>query len=396
MNTQIVNQQTAAPATITPLHYDNFIAFIDRPGRTAQTYITNLRQWAAWTAYRGIQAPQRADIIAYRDYLQTEHEAVKMDPCSPTGWTYRTDRAGNRIKITCSPNTAAQYLRTVCLFFKWTAAAGIYPNIAENIHAPKIRHDTHKKEALTPAAVVAVEDSIKATAADLETAAAGHEKDRAGRIERATLQGKRLYAMYLLTVTAGLRCIELSRANIRDLETAAGITYLYIQGKGHTEADQKKALAPEAAAAIRDYLGCRPDGGTGSAPLFAATGNRNKGGRIAATTISKMLKGALQGAGYDSHRLTAHSLRHTAGTAVQNMTGDLYATQKYMRHSNPATTEIYLHCDDQKKEAQTAAALYGYYHGRKPAPAAGDLSAILSGLTPAQRLQLASMAAAIA
>ena len=391
-----IQQQTAAPATITARHYDNFISFIDRPGRTAQTYLTNLRQWAAWTAYSGIDTPTRADIIAYRDFLTGEHDALVWAPYSPQGWSYRTDRAGRPLRVTCTPNTVAQYLRTVCMFFRWTAAAGIYPNIADNIHAPKIRHDTHKKEALTPAAVVAIEDSIKSTAADLEAAAATHNKDRAGRVERATLQGKRLFAMYLLTVTAGLRCIELSRANVRDLETAAGVTYLFIQGKGHTEADQKKALAPEAAAAIRDYLNSRPDGGTGSAPLFAATGNRNGGGRIAPTTISRMLKKALQGAGYDSHRLTAHSLRHTAGTAVQNMTGDLYATQKYMRHSNPATTEIYLHCEDAQREAQTAAALYGYYHGRKTDPAAVDLSAILSGLTPAQRAQLASMAAATA
>ena len=70
----------------------------------------------------------------------------------------------------------------------------------------------------------------------------------------------------------------------------------------------------------------------------------------------------MQEAGYNSERLTAHSLRHTAGTAVQEMTGDIYATQKYMRHSNPATTEIYLHTNTEMQEAGIASNLYAYYH----------------------------------
>ena len=58
-------------------------------------------------------------------------------------------------------------------------------------------------------------------------------------MKRSTEQGKRLYAMYLLAVNAGLRTIEISRANIKDLETKGGKTWLYIWGKGHSEADQK-------------------------------------------------------------------------------------------------------------------------------------------------------------
>ena len=72
--------------------------------------------------------------------------------------------------------------------------------------------------------------------------------------KRETEQGKRLFAMYLLTVTAGLRTIEISRANVKDLETKNGQTWLYIHGKGHTEADTKKAIAPEVAAALQEYL----------------------------------------------------------------------------------------------------------------------------------------------
>ena len=142
--------------------FNEFIRFIDRGEKTTRTYITNLRQFAAWLKYASIARPQREDIVTYRDYLSTEHDAIQLDAAE--GWTFRRDRNGNRIRVTCKPNTVAQYLRSVGQFFRWTAAAGLYPNIAENVHAPKIRHDTHKKDALTAADVLTIEKSIQSKA----------------------------------------------------------------------------------------------------------------------------------------------------------------------------------------------------------------------------------------
>lgn len=377
-----------------PSFFDDFIRFIDRPGRTEKTYITNLRQFAAWLAYRAITRPARQDVIEYRDYLGKEHDAIKLDPDSAEGWSYRRDGRGQRYTVACTPNTVAQYLRSVCAFFRWTAASGLYPNIADNIHAPKIRHDVHKKDALTAADVLTIEKDIAAKAEAKTAEAAGAAKDTAGRVQRSTEQGKRLTAIYGLAVTAGLRTVELSRANVRDLEYKDGQAYLWIHGKGHTEADQKKPLAREVYAAIRDYLDTRQDRPTGKSPLFVATGNRSGGKRLAETTISTMLKRAMQGAGFDSDRLTAHSLRHTAGTNVMELTGDLYQTQAYMRHANPGTTEIYLHNDTARQEAETAQRLYDFYHGRQ-AEAQG-LESILQALTPAQLAQLTGIASAMA
>ena len=386
----------AIPAgDLQPNYFDDFIQFIDRGEKTTKTYITNLRQFAAWLAYMSIARPQRDDIILYRQYLQTEHDAIQYAPGS--GWKYRTDKGGKRYTTTCSPNTAAQYLRSVCQFFRWTAAAGLYPNIAENIHAPKIRHDVHRKEALTAADVLKIEKSIERGAACRKEAAADAAKDTAGRIERATLQGKRLFAIYTLAVNAGLRTIEISRANVKDLQTKDGKAVLYVWGKGHTEPDAKKPLAPEVYAAIREYLDARTDNPTGNSPLFVATGNRSGGQRIAETTISRMLKRAMVEAGYNSARITAHSLRHTAGTAVQEITGDLYATQKYMRHSNPATTEIYLHNDTEKQETATAQQLYDLYHNKEnTSDSRAKIEKILQTMTPAKLEQLAGIAAAMA
>ena len=378
---------------LTPSLFDNFIKWIDRGEKTTRTYIVNLRQFIAWLRYSAITKPERQDIISYRQYLCTEHEAIQLDGLS---WKYRTDKSGNPVKVICKPNTIKQYLQSVRQFFKWTAAEGLYPNIAENIHAPKVKHDTHRKEALTAAEVQTIENSITCKTAESLNEAEQAQKDTEGRMQRAVEKGKRLYAMYLLTVTAGLRTIEISRANIKDLEEKGGCTYLYIWGKGHTEADTKKALAPEVAAAIKDYLQSRTDHPTRASPLFVATGNRSKGKRIAATTISTMLKGAMKEAGFNSERLTAHSLRHTAGTNAMQLTGDLYATQQYMRHSNPATTEIYLHIDTEQKEAEIAQRLYNHYHGIDNAAGSQEqLQETIQKMSKEQLEQLAAIAKAI-
>ena len=393
---EIYNSRNLAPAQdFNPGLFNDFKAWIDRSEKTARSYTTNFRQFIAWLKYAAIRNPQRQDIISYRQWLTAEHEAIKLDPDSVNGWKYRTDSAGNRLRITCKPNTIAQYLRSVCQFFRWTAANNLYPDIAANIHAPKLRHDRHSKEALTAPEVLAIEKSIAQRAQERTQAAQNAQKDTAGRIQRSTEQGKRIYAMYLLAVNAGLRTVEISRANIKDLETKGGQTWLYIWGKGHTEPDQRKPLAPEVAAAVKEYLKSRTDKPTGNSPLFVSTGNRSGGKRIAPTTISTMLKRAMQEAGFDSERITAHSLRHTAGTNVQEVTGDIYKTQKYMRHSNPATTEIYLHTETEQAEAGIAQQLYNLYHGTG-ADNRAKLEQLINRMTPQQLEQLTGIAAAMA
>ena len=393
---EIYNSRNLTPAQdFNPGLFDDFIAWIDRSEKTTRSYTTNFRQFIAWLKYTAIRNPQRQDIISYRQWLTAEHEAIKLDPDSITGWKYRTDAHGNPLKINCKPNTIAQYLRSVCQFFRWTAANNLYPDIAANIHAPKLRHDRHSKEALTAPEVLAIEKSIAQRAQERTQAAQDAQKDTAGRMQRSTEQGKRIYAMYLLAVNAGLRTIELNRANVKDLVTKGGQTWLYIWGKGRTEADQKKPIAPEVAAAVKEYLKSRTDKPTGNGPLFVSTGNRSGGKRIAPTTISTMLKRAMQEAGFDSERITAHSLRHTAGTNVQEITGNLYATQLYMRHSNPATTEIYLHTETEQAEAGIAQQLYNLYHGTG-ADNRAKLEQLINRMTPQQLEQLTGIAAAMA
>ncbi len=362
--------------------FSSFVSYLDRCEQTAKCYTSNLHHFAAWMNYNGITEPLRKDILSYRDWLLSEHEAIDFMAMAP-GWRYRTDKNGNPIVTACKPSTTRLYMQSVKQLFKWTALNGIYPDIAAQVHTPKTRNDIHKRDCFSPSEVLTIEQTIAEKASDRAEKQAQERKDTAGRIQRTTEQGKRLYAMFLLATNAGLRTVELARANVKDFETKGGQSWLYVWGKGHTEADTRKPLAAEVAEALREYLSSRTDRPTGNSPLFVSTGNRSNGKRIASTTISKMLKGAMIDAGFNSERLTAHSLRHTAGTAVQELTGDIYKTQKFMRHQNPATTEIYLHNGTEKEEAEIAENLYNLYHGREKAQGA-ELMSMIDKLSPAQ------------
>ena len=303
-----------------------FIEYTDREPTTIKGYVTCLRQFAKWMNATCRTQPQRADILAYKEYLN--------------GSTF--GRSGTE---SLKAGTKQQYLRAVKHFFKWTAAEGLYPNVVDNVHGVKIRHDTHKKDALKRDAVKVIADSI----------------------ERETEAGKRLYAMYLLCISCGLRTIEIHRANVEDIKQNGSRTYLYLQGKGHAEHDQPVLLIPEVKAALRDYLDSRTDKPTLKSPLFVSTSNRSKGKRIATTTISTLLKRAMVKAGYDSDRLTAHSLRHTSGTGAYKATGNIYLAQKHQRHADPSTTEIYVHAEE-REERDTERKVFDYYFHPESAP----------------------------
>ena len=71
--------------------------------------------------------------------------------------------------------------------------------------------------------------------------------------------------------------------------------------------------------------------------------HRNFGGRLNTTTISILVKDMMRRAGFDSERLTAHSLRHTAATIALQAGASLRQVQQVLRHKSVNVTEIYLH-----------------------------------------------------
>ena len=320
--------------------YAQYIAYIDRKATTVKGYVTCIRQFARWMANNGITQPQHNDITAYRDYL--------TDSGLATG-------------------TQSQYLRAVKHFFKWLAVEGRYPNVGDGVHGAKVKNDCHKKDALPRNSVESI----------------------AGTIDRSDEAGKRLYAMYLLCVKCGLRTIEVHRADVGDIKTVNGDPYLYVQPKGHDGKDSPKYLFPEVKAAIDEYLQTREAKPTAKSPLFTSTSNRSKGGRIATTTISTMLKDVLVSAGFDSDRLTAHSLRATAATAAFEAGLTLFEVQQLMGHCDPATTEIYI--KDQNRlqiEKKGRVAIDRYLKGELTPAILPELEAAIMTLTPDEQREL--------
>ena len=55
------------------------------------------------------------------------------------------------------------------------------------------------------------------------------------------------------------------------------------------------------------------------------------------------MKGAMKAAGYDSKRLTAHSLRHTDATTALQKGASLRDVQQVLRHTSITVTQVYLH-----------------------------------------------------
>lgn len=270
---------------------EDFTSFIDASKNTVLTYKRGVKQLMVYLFDNNIKQPTREDIIAFREQLKTTHKAT----------------------------TVQNYMVAIKLFFKWTNSIGAYPNIAENLKGAKISRN-HKKDYLTSKQV----------------------KRLLNCIDTDTLQGKRDYAITLLMVTGGLRDTEIVNANIEDIRTIGDYTVLYLLGKGRDEKSDYVKLVEQVENAIIDYLKAR--GKTNpTEPLFTSLSNHNNNNRLSTRSVSRICKNALINAGYNSERLTAHSLRHTAITLSLLGGKTLQEAQEFARHSNIATTQIYAH-----------------------------------------------------
>ena len=78
-------------------------------------------------------------------------------------------------------------------------------------------------------------------------------------------------------------------------------------------------------------------------------------------SISRIVKDHMIAAGYNSDRLTAHSLRHTCATLNLLNGGTPQETRQLLRHTSLNTTMIYSHALERannQSEARVAAAIF--------------------------------------
>ena len=223
--------------------------------------------------------------------------------------------------------TVGSYITSVRRFYEWTEANKYYPNVAKGIKTP-IRKQQFKKQPLLP---------------EQATALLSYYQNKALRD----------YAIINLLLRTGLRTIEVIRVNINDIIFKGSQRVLLIQGKGRDERDNFVILTEKAYQPIAEYLATRGKVNS-SEPLFTSTSNNSKGERLTTSTISYIAKEGLKAIGLNEKSFTAHSLRHTTAVNILRGGGSLEQAQMTLRHSNPATTQIYTATLNEERRLQNS------------------------------------------
>lgn len=210
--------------------------------------------------------------------------------------------------------TVSSYIVTVRKFYEWAESEKLYPNIAKGIKTPR-RKQAFKKQHLTDT----------------------KSKELLQHFQDMSLRD---YAIVNLMLRTGLRTVEVARANVGDITYKGDRRVLLVWGKGHTEKDDFVVLTDKAYEPIRDYLASRKGVKAGE-PLFTSTSRQNRGERLTTRTISFVCKEGLKAIGLDGKEYTAHSLRHTTAVAILKHGGAITDVQEVLRHTSPATSQIY-------------------------------------------------------
>lgn len=268
---------------------DNFIVSQDVKTSSKELYNRTLKQYFNWIATENLLLEDitRIEILKYKDSL-----------------------LGSGL----SSLTVGSYITVVRKFYEFLEANKLYPNVARGIKNPK-RKQQFRKQPLQP---------LQATKL----------------IEHYLDKSCRDYAIINLLLRTGLRTIEVIRANIGDLVFKGAQRVLLIQGKGRDEKDNFVVITDKTYSSIKSYLSTRI-GLTVLEPLFISNSNNSKGERLTTRTISYIAKEGLKAIGLNESYFTAHSLRHTTAVNILRAGGSLETAQFTLRHTNPATTQIY-------------------------------------------------------
>ena len=281
---------------------DSFIEAQDVKQNSKDLYRRTLKQYFNWVNKKTYQLSEitRAQLIQYKEEL---------------------------LALGMSSLTVGSYITSVRRFYEWTEANKFYPNVAKGIKSPK-RKQQFKKQPLLPSQA---------------TELLNYYQDK-------TLRD---YAIVNLLLRTGLRTVEVMRATIEDITYKGSQRVLLIQGKGRDEKDNFVVLTEKAYQPIAQYLATRVNA-TASAPLFTSTSNNSKGVTLTTRTISYIAKEGLKAIGLNEKSFTAHSLRHTTAVNILRAGGSLETAQFTLRHTNPATTQIYTATLTEERRLETS------------------------------------------
>lgn len=281
---------------------EKFLGSLDTKPQTKDSYKKSLRVFLNWVTGQNFQRLDRENILQYKDYLQNKTILSKI---------------GEAVKL--SSLTITAYLTALRRFFAFLEAEKIYPNIARDIKGLK-RPKGFLKDTLTKDEVKRLLEAISGT----------------------DLISLRDFAVINLMLRTGLRTIEVIRAGIGDIGRENGEAVLRVWGKGRDSKDDFVILTAEAYGPILNYLTARGQTKLQD-PLFISHSNRNQTELLTTRSIRRIIGQRLKAVGLKTDKVTAHSLRHTAGTTALMNGADLVSVKEMLRHSNINTTLIYTH-----------------------------------------------------
>ena len=281
---------------------DSFINSQDVKQSSKLLYRRTLKQYFNWVSKKGylLSDITRTELLQYKEDL---------------------------LSSGMSSLTVGSYITSVRRFYEWTEANKFYPNVAKGIKTPK-RKQQFKKQPLLPAQATALLDYYQSKAL-------------------------RDYAIITLLLRTGLRTVEVIRATVGDITFKGSQRVLLVQGKGRDEKDNFVLLTDKTYLPIAQYLATRKDVNS-TDPLFISTSNNSKGDKLTTRTISYIAKEGLKAIGLDERSFTAHSLRHTTAVNILRAGGSLETAQFTLRHSNPATTQIYTATLNEERRLQNS------------------------------------------
>lgn len=185
--------------------------------------------------------------------------------------------------------------------------------------------------------------------------------------DRETLQGKRDYSILLTYLMTGRRLVELARLTWGDIRISGQAVFYTYTGKGHKR--NERQLPPPAWLAISEYTAACKRQIHPAAPVWAA---HSEAGQYLPNVTSAETEKPLSVAmirrlvnRYTRLALGApvspHALRHAAAALRKRAGDDPHQIQKFLDHSNLATTAGYLEKIDPAKDTswQAAANLLG-------------------------------------
>lgn len=308
-NVNMMNTMNADNTDLTPLMTDGptgtlarreceenweilLAAFLDSQDlrqKSRETYYWGMVQYFRWMQESGhaMKSMTPADVMSFKNFM---------------------------VKKRLSPLTIGSYLTAVRQFYKWTENTMLYPNIARSVKPPRGKKGFRKMHL--------------------------NETEASDMLAYLKSKSLRDYAIVNLILRTGLRTIEVVRADVEDIRHKRGRRILKVWGKGYDDKDNFVILGDAVWNPIQEYLNTR---GLQSKkePLFVTDGKGHRGARMSTRSVQYVCKESMKAIGLEGHEYSAHSLRHTTAVLILKNGGDWQDVQRVLRHSSPATSQIY-------------------------------------------------------